>query len=81
LKLKSGDELITKGEEFKKAFLTMDAELVSTILSNFFSTISFYQLPEHEKTFHSYVQMGQKDHSTVEELNQYLAEAADEYLT
>jgi DNA-binding ferritin-like protein (Dps family) len=57
LKLKSGDELITKGEELQKAFLAMDANYVSTMFSNFFSTISFYQRPDQEKTFHSYVQL------------------------
>jgi uncharacterized membrane-anchored protein YjiN (DUF445 family) len=57
LKLKSSKELETRGEELQQAFLAMDAKKVSNILSNFFSTISFYQRPEQEKTFHSYVQL------------------------
>jgi hypothetical protein len=49
--------LETKGDSLKVAFLTRDAQKVSAIFSDFFSSVSYYQRPKDEKTFHAFVQL------------------------
>jgi hypothetical protein len=55
--LKNANALETKGGNLQAAFLARDAQTVSTIFSDFFSPISYYQRPREEKTFHAFVQL------------------------
>jgi hypothetical protein len=53
----STDALQAKGKELLKAFLAKDAETVISIFSGYFSSISYHQRPNDEKTFHALAQM------------------------
>jgi hypothetical protein len=55
LDLESPKEFKTKGERLKQAFLTKDAEAVSSMFSGFFAAISYYQRLEGEKAFHGLI--------------------------
>ncbi|MDR1486669.1 MAG: AAA family ATPase [Deltaproteobacteria bacterium] len=53
----STDDLQAKGKELLKALMAKDAETVSFIFSGYFSSMSCYQRPNDEKTFHALAQM------------------------
>jgi hypothetical protein len=53
----SDEELKTKGEELRKAFLARDERTVSMIFRDLFSAVSYYQRPKDEKTFHAFVHL------------------------
>jgi hypothetical protein len=55
--LASDEDLETKSQELKQAFLTRDPQTVSTIFNGFLSTVTYLQRTKDEKTFHSYVQI------------------------
>ncbi|MDR2141497.1 MAG: AAA family ATPase [Deltaproteobacteria bacterium] len=55
LNLPSNDALINKGESLKQAFLARDAGQVSSLFSDLFSAISYYQRLEGEKAFHGLI--------------------------
>jgi hypothetical protein len=56
LGLKSGEEVKTKGEELREAFLSRNATAVQTIFSDILGTITYHQSPKGEDIFHSLVQ-------------------------
>ncbi|MDR0550358.1 MAG: AAA family ATPase [Deltaproteobacteria bacterium] len=51
------DELKAKKEELIQAFLSKDGSTVSSILSSFFGSITFFQKPKGESSFHAFVQL------------------------
>jgi hypothetical protein len=53
----SGEDLETKGEELKRAFLTKDEQTVAAIFTHLFSAVTYHQRPKDEKTFHAFVHL------------------------
>ncbi|MDR3203862.1 MAG: AAA family ATPase, partial [Deltaproteobacteria bacterium] len=57
LQLKSIKDVQTKGNELRDAIVQRNTKIVSSILTDFISPISYYQRPDDEKTFHAYIQL------------------------
>ncbi|MDR2459200.1 MAG: AAA family ATPase [Deltaproteobacteria bacterium] len=56
-KLNSIKELDTMGESLKKSLLAKDGAQVSSLFRDYFTSVSFYQRPEGEKTFHAFTHL------------------------
>jgi hypothetical protein len=54
--LGSDEALALKAGEMRKALLDQDAKTVSSIFSNYLATISYFQRPKEERTFHTIIQ-------------------------
>jgi hypothetical protein len=51
------DELNAKKELLFSAFLAKDGQTVSSVLSSYFSAITFHQKPKGESSFHAFIQL------------------------
>jgi hypothetical protein len=51
------EQVTTKSEKLKQAFLNRNSETISSILSGFFSAIPYHYRPKDESAFHGYIHL------------------------
>ncbi|MDR2140544.1 MAG: hypothetical protein LBR11_01900, partial [Deltaproteobacteria bacterium] len=55
--LVSEKDLNAEKEMLVQAFLTRDAEKVTSTLNSYFTRLTYFQKPDHESDFHSFLQL------------------------